>query len=215
MVFDRDYGAWVTYNPVQKAATMASPGYGWQEPTTTPDEMIGARLEALEEMLADLDPNDWIGRIYIKNEMEQLRARLARLSEGQTPRIGSVQEQMLSGAAQEAQRQEREEIMSQWRGGYGAPGPGEMLPIGAEPRWIGPATAGQYPAVTPQQWAIGAVGPTEEQKTYATTTPVTMRDWMRGVATPMGLRPVLGDYVMDPNQRRQAEYWQLYMQSTT
>jgi len=189
LVFDRDYGAWVEYNPVQKAMAMASPGWEWQEPAISAEEKISARLRALEEMLGELDPNDWIGRIYIRNEMEQLRARLARQAEGITARIGNIQEQMLSAAAQEAEHQQAAELAA----------------------WGIGSLAGQYPAVTPQTWAIGAMGPTEEYS--ASTTPIVAKDWMRGITTPMGLRPVIGDYVMDPNQRRQAEYWQLYMQS--
>ena len=77
------------------------------------------------------------------------------------------------------------------------PGPPGMTEAGADP-----------PTRGPRVWAIGGDGTgMAESRRYGG---IGMPAFLRDLWTPQGLRPMVGDYALDPNQQQQATYWQAY-----
>lgn len=188
---ERTASGYRTSNPVVRAGRAASPGDKPGDAGLGFEVRVQARLQALKEMLAALDPEDFIGKNLIENEMGLLEAQLSKDQAGINQRIGAINEQMLHAQAQEAMLQEGKELAS-------------LSPLASEwtgvPSGYSKATEGQYGAVVPNAAYIneGRPGETGEYSPKG----VPQYDWMKGVVTGQGLRPLLGDYALDPTQQR-------------
>lgn len=194
-------GAWQTSNPIWGATRTASKA-GRNEDAGLGD-LWEARLQALDEMLAALDPEDFIGRNLIMDEKSQIQARIAKTKSYVDQNIGAMNEQILSGQAQEAERQWGKELASlnatvstpsqEWGG---------MFDVSPAPR------QGQYGAITGRTALIGSKAG-EPSSTYNPAV-FGQPSWMRDIMTEQGLRPLMGNYALTPFQQQQVALQQTW-----
>ncbi|MFA5401751.1 MAG: hypothetical protein WC359_14970, partial [Dehalococcoidia bacterium] len=198
---------WMTANPVVRAGREASPGAERLDLAVGTSARLKARLQVLAAMLAELDPNDFIGKALIQDERSRIQARLSRNDESIGESIGRSNAAMFSAQAQAADLAERSEIDSMYRSQVG----GDYVDTGVvggqfyggttgKSSQFGEATRGQYGTVVPDtSYMFGNVGG-DQYGSRRGTTP-TQQGWMSGLLTPGGLRPLVGDYALDPNQQ--------------
>ncbi len=199
-------GGWATSNPIQAATrNMANdPRRNQEDPWggISSEVRLQARLQALKEMLAEIEPWDTKGIELIENEMSQIEAQLSRQSAGINQRIGAINEQILHAQAQAAELEWGKELAS--------------LNPSASQEWGGmfdptrQTGGGQYSPIEGRTaYTYGRAGAPGESLEY-NPKGRQVYDWMKGVVTDQGLRPLLGDYALDPMQQRQTALQQTW-----
>jgi len=189
------FGAWQTSNPIQ-AVTRDVTDWGNIDLSIGNEPRLRARLMALDEYLASLDPNDIVGRNLIMSEKAQVSRRLSMMN---TPSsVTNSNRDILHAQAQEAERLDRaEQNPAQWT----TPPPGQMTPEQAS-LWEGyqppPTMYGAYNA-------RGYVNPGESPEARTSSfQPQSAGSWLSQLMTPQGLRPLSGNFALDPIQQQQA-----------
>jgi len=195
---------WMTANPVVRAGREASPGAERLDLAVGTSARLKARLEALAQLLAEADPNNLMLINAIKYERQQIQARLSRNDESIGESIGRSNAAMFSAQAQEAEMQWGKELASMSNVLTPSQEWGGLSDVSKAP------AGGQYGAVVPDtSYMTGNVGG-DQYGSRRGTTP-TQQGWMSGLLTPQGIRPLLGNYSLDPNQQQQLAYQQAWI----
>jgi len=152
-------------------------------------------------MLAEWEPEDFIGIGLIKDEIGQIQSQLSSQQAGINQRIGAINEQILHAQAQASELEWGKELASL------RPATSEWGGISDQLRQTG---GGQYePIAGRSAYTYGRSEPGGAADEYNPKGMQTF-DWMKNVVTGQGLRPLLGDYALDPMQQRQSALQQTW-----
>jgi hypothetical protein len=192
-----------TTNPLQ-VATRGATDWGNIDMGIGTEARLRARLMALDEFLAQMDPNDRIGFALVEQEKQRIQSAISRLSASVASAVTQSNRNILHEQSQAAQGAEWAEMNPAMSVGPSMAQAGQ----GAWAGWEAPQSQyGAFPGrsyVTPGEPAERLGVSSQGFQGY---------DWISGLMTPQGLRPLAGDYAIDPIQQQQAAQQWVFSQN--